>query len=284
VGTFLPVMVFIPLFGTTFTILGFSAFLLAVALGGLGISAGWRRVLRFAWMPLILAAVAIMLSGKALKTTTGQIFETESAYNYIEVLETDGYRFLRLNEGQGVHSQWHPTELDYHGPWEQFHAAPFFNNPGFSPEQVQRIAVIGLAAGTTARQASQVFGLVPIDGYGRSRDHQGRAAVLRNDHAQPDALRRMAIGIKTLPHLYAGGGCYRPPYIPDDTRGFSRSFTTWMKGVMAINVGRAPPGSPTGGCVADKHGVSLCVCDGYPQYLQFDHLCHRPADQGSKPV
>ncbi len=125
VGTFLPVLVFIPLLGTTYTILAFSAFLLAVALVGLGISAGWRKVLRYAWMPLVLAAVAVMLSGRALKTTTGQIFETESAYNYIEVLESDGYRFLRLNEGQGVHSQWHPTEMDYHGPWEQFHAAPF---------------------------------------------------------------------------------------------------------------------------------------------------------------
>ncbi len=36
------------------------------------------------------------VSGRApIKTTTGQIYETESAYNYIQVLERDGYRFLQ---------------------------------------------------------------------------------------------------------------------------------------------------------------------------------------------
>jgi len=248
VGTFLPVLVFIPLLGTTYTILAFSAFLLAVALVGLGISAGWRKVLRYAWMPLVLAAVAVMLSGRALKTTTGQIFETESAYNYIEVLESDGYRFLRLNEGQGVHSQWHPTEMDYHGPWEQFHAAPFFNEPEFRPEQVERIAIVGLAAGTTARQASQVFGAVPIDGYEIDPEiikvgQQFFEMTMPNLDAIAQDGR---LGLEHSPHRYTlvVVDAYRPPYIPWHltTREFFQIVYDHLdeKGVMAINVGRAP--------------------------------------------
>lgn len=248
VGTFLPVLVFIPLLGTTYTILAFSAFLLAVALVGLGISAGWRKVLRYAWMPLVLAVLAVMLSGRALKTTTGQIFETESAYNYIEVLETDGYRFLRLNEGQGVHSQWHPTELDYHGPWEQFHAAPFFNEPEFRPEQVERIAIVGLAAGTTARQASQVFGAVPIDGYEIDPEiievgQQFFEMTMPNLNAIAQDGR---LGLERSPHKYSlvVVDAYRPPYIPWHltTREFFQVVHDHLdeQGVMAINVGRAP--------------------------------------------
>ena len=99
------------------------------------------------------------------RSTTGMIYETESAYNYIQVLEKDGFTYLRLNEGQGVHSIYHPTILNYHGPWEQVLVAPYFNSPPYTPDQVKRIAILGLAAGTAARDASLVYGGIPIDGY-----------------------------------------------------------------------------------------------------------------------
>ncbi|HSO27505.1 MAG TPA: fused MFS/spermidine synthase, partial [Anaerolineales bacterium] len=165
VGTFLPVLVLIPLIGTTATFMVFSLFLLLVALVGLLLVEGWRTALRWVWMPLALLALAVWLLGRPIKNTRGQIYETESAYNYIQVLEVDGFRILRLNEGQGVHSVYHPDILDYEGPWEQFLAAPFFNAPVFTPEQVNSMAIVGLAAGTTARQAVEVFGPIPIDGY-----------------------------------------------------------------------------------------------------------------------
>jgi len=95
------------------------------------------------------------------KDTRGMIYETESAYNYIQVLEDDGYRFLRLNEGQGIHSVYHPTLMDYKGPWEQVLVAPFFNDPPYEIARVRKAAIIGLAAGTTARQLTEVFGPIP---------------------------------------------------------------------------------------------------------------------------
>lgn len=247
-GTFLPVLIFIPLIGTTFTFLGFSVFLMAVALVGLGTSCGWKRALRLAWMPLVLAALAALLAGKAMKTTTGQIYETESAYNYIEVLEIGGYRLLRLNEGQGVHSQWHPTELDYHGPWEQFLAAPFFNAPVFEPEQVRRVAVVGLAAGTVARQATQVFGPLPIDGFEIDPriieiGQQFFEMTMTNLNAIPQD-GRLGLARSSYHYSLVVVDAYRPPYIPWHltTREFFQIVYDHLDedGVMAINVGRAP--------------------------------------------
>ncbi len=85
---------------------------------------------------VVLVLLAIFWANSPIKTTAGQIYETESAYNYIQVLEKDGYRYLRLNEGQGIHSIWHPSQLVYDGPWEQFLVAPFFNAPDFGLQGV----------------------------------------------------------------------------------------------------------------------------------------------------
>ena len=98
VGTFLPVLVFIPLLGTTFTFFAFSGYLLLVAIVGFGLAEGWREATKLLWMPITLIVLAIFLVDMPIKRTTGQIYETESAYNYIQVLEIDGYRYLRLNE------------------------------------------------------------------------------------------------------------------------------------------------------------------------------------------
>ena len=72
----------------------------------------------------VLALLALIFIDRPIKSTSGQIYETESAYNYIQVLEKDGYRMLRLNEGQGIHSQWHPTQIAYGRTWDFFLAAP----------------------------------------------------------------------------------------------------------------------------------------------------------------
>ena len=165
IGTFLPVLVLIPLIGTTKTFAVFSEFLMIVALIGLWVSCGMRVAVRWVWMPLVILLLVIFGYGKGVKSTTGQIFETESQYNYIQVLDVDGYRYLRLNEGQGIHSVYHPTEINYYGPWKQFLAAPFFNQPPYTVQEIRSIAIVGLAAGTSARQASEVLGPIPIDGF-----------------------------------------------------------------------------------------------------------------------
>ncbi len=249
VGTFLPVLVFIPLIGTAWTFFVFSEFLALVAVIGLVRSTGWKRSLRVAWMPVVLAILAVLFTNRPIKATSGQIYEGESAYNYIQVLQkADGVRVLRLNEGQGEHSLWHPTQLDFSGPWEQFLAAPFFNEPPYEPERVQNMAIIGLAAGTVARQATAVFGPIPIDGYeidpqiiAVGREYFAMTEPNLNAIAQDG---RWGLEHSSQRYSIIGVDAYRPPYIPWHltTVEFFEIVRQRLAadGVLVINVGRAP--------------------------------------------
>ncbi|MBN2500448.1 MAG: fused MFS/spermidine synthase [Anaerolineales bacterium] len=248
IGTFLPDLLLIPLVGTTHTFLIFSAYLILVALVGLWVSEGARGALPWLWMPVVLAIIAILFASGAIKQTRGQVYETESAYNYIQVLEENGYYYLRLNEGQGIHSVYHAEQIGYGGTWMQFLAAPFFNQPPFAMDEMHSMAIVGLAAGTTARQATHVFGPIPIDGY----------------EIDPEIIRvgQEYFGM-TMPNLTAiaqdgrwgleksgkrytviGVDAYRPPYIPwhmttVEFFEIAREHLT-DDGVLVINVGRAP--------------------------------------------
>ncbi|MCZ7551040.1 MAG: fused MFS/spermidine synthase [Anaerolineales bacterium] len=248
IGTFLPVLVFIPLVGTTWTFIIFSELLLLVALIGAWMHLGWGAALRLAWMFILLLVLGGLLTQRPIKDTPGQIYEGESAYNYIEVLEQDGFRLLRLNEGQGVHSMWHPTELDYHGPWEQFLAAPFFNPAPFDPSRMKSMAIIGLAAGTVARQTSEVYGLIPIDGFEIDpqiievgREYFGMEMPNLNAIAQDG---RVGLEHSKRQYTVIGVDAYRPPYIPWHltTVEFFELVRAHLSddGVLAVNVGRSP--------------------------------------------
>jgi len=221
---------------------------LLIALFGLWHESGWLVVLRLAWMPVVLILLTILLGGGAIKKTQGQIFEKESNYNYIQVLEMGGYRYLRLNEGQGYHSMWHPSELDFDGPWKQFLVAPFFNTAEYPPENVESIAIIGLAAGTTARQATEVFGPIPIDGFEIDPGiiDVGRRYFDMNLSNLNAIAEDGRWGLDQSEKRYSiiGIDAYRPPYIPWHltTYEFFQLVYNHLTedGVMVVNVGRAP--------------------------------------------
>jgi spermidine synthase len=247
-GTFLPVLVMIPLIGTTFTFLAFGLFLTLVALLGLWLAGEKPEALKYLWMPLVLVILGVLWGSSAIKTTRGQIYETESAYNYIQVLQDGDFRYLRLNEGQGVHSIYHPTQLAYYGPWMQFLAAPFFNPAPFMPEDVKSYAIIGLAAGTSARQATAVFGPIPIDGYEidpeiiRVGQEYFDMTESNLNPIPPDG--RVGLAASDKRYTIIGIDAYRPPYIPWHltTREFFQIVYDHLdeNGVLALNVGRAP--------------------------------------------
>jgi len=247
-GTFLPILLLIPTIGTTRTFIVFSMFLMLVALIGLWLSYGWRVALLWVWMPVVILLLVILGFGRGVKATPGQIFETESQYNYIQVLEEGGYRYLRLNEGQGIHSVYHPTEINYYGPWKQFLVAPFFNRPSVVPDDVQSIAILGLAGGTTVRQATEVFGPIPIDGF----EIDGQIISIGEQFFGMNQPNLNAIaqdgrwGLEHSPRKYdlIALDAYRPPYIPWHltTLEFFQIVQEHLTkdGVVAINVGRAP--------------------------------------------
>ena len=161
IGTFTPVLFLIPEAGTARTFLIFAGMLLVVGLAGL-FSVDRRAAFKLAWMPVALFILAIVILGTPQRSVPAGfrlLYQKESSYNYIQIVEdTSGYRYLWLNEGQGIHSQWHPTQIYFHRTWGLFLAAPYFN-ADFTPEDMQSIAIIGLAGGTIARQHTAILSL-----------------------------------------------------------------------------------------------------------------------------
>src|SRR5205807_1942102 len=110
---------------------------------------------------VVLFAVPVILLGMVSPFAIRlRINETESAYNYIQVVREGTHTDLLLNEGQAIHSIYDPTTLYTHGYWDDFLLAPLFG----SSAQPGRIALIGLAGGTIARQFTSIDGPVAIDG------------------------------------------------------------------------------------------------------------------------
>ncbi len=163
-GTFAPVLVFIPAVGTAKTFIIFACLLLLASLLGLAMQRARRAALLNSTLLAVLILLTAILPQRVVKADARMIFERESRYNYIQVLQVGAVRYLMLNEGQGVHSVYDPASLATFGTWDVLSIAPFFNPPPFTPDQVKRICIIGLAAGTSARQAVAIYGDTPIDG------------------------------------------------------------------------------------------------------------------------
>ena len=110
------------------------------------------------------------------------------------------------------------------------------------------MAIIGLAGGTVARQATAVYGALPIDGY--EIDPQiiavGRKYFDMNEPNLNAIAQDGRWGLEHSPRQYniIGIDAYRPPYIPWHltTVEFFRIVQQHLKpdGVMVINVGRSP--------------------------------------------
>jgi spermidine synthase/uncharacterized membrane protein len=247
IGTFLPTLVTIPAIGTTRTFLLFGLVLLSVALTGLGKFANRKELFKFLWMPIVIVVIALLAPNQALKNNTGQVYETESAYNYIQVAEIDGFTILRLNEGQGVHSIYHPNTLQYNGPWDQFLVGPYFY-ANRKPSDVKRVAIVGLAAGTTARQMTAVYGDIPIDGF-ELDPKIVEVGQKYFDMTMPNLNIVIGDGRLNLEQSInkydiIGVDAYRPPYIPPHmtTREFFEICASHLieDGVLTINSASVP--------------------------------------------
>ncbi len=241
-GAFSATLLLIPAIGVRRTFLFFSLLLLALALSAL-----WRSRQRPPWLfiALWLALLALALHPPgAVKPQANLLFETESAYNYIQVLQGDHEVLLKLNEGQGVHSVYRPDGGLLHGIWDYFLLAP-----GFSPQpaQVERVALIGLAGGSIAALYSQVYGPIQIEG---AELDPAVIAVGRTwfGMTQPNLRAVAQDGRFFLTHSTArydviAVDAYRPPYIPFHLTtleffALARAHLT-PNGVLAINVARA---------------------------------------------
>jgi len=244
-GTFLPVLLLIPNIGTRATFVLISAVLFFPSLIGLLRHAGPRGLL-YLLMPLALIVVILWQGNQPIKETAHLLYETESTYNYIQVIEDEGSILLKLNEGEGVHSIYTPSETLTYATWDYFLVAPYFNNPPYTPERVRSVCMIGLAAGTIPKLYTLAYGPIGIDG--AEIDPRiidvGREYFAMNEpnlHAYAEDGRRFLARSDSTYDIIAVDA-YRPPYIPFHltTREFFEEARRHLTadGVVAVNVGR----------------------------------------------
>jgi spermidine synthase len=127
-------------------------------------------------------------------------------------------------------------------------AAPFFNPAPYDPDRVQRMAIVGLAAGTTAREASAVYPGIQIDGIEIDPVivDVARKYFDMNDPNLNVIVQDGRWGLEKSPHRYQiiSVDAYRPPYIPwhMTTVEFFQIAHDHLTddGVLVLNVGRSP--------------------------------------------
>jgi predicted membrane-bound spermidine synthase len=235
VGTFGAALVAIPAVGTQRTLLG-SAALLAGA-GAILLGRPW----------VIVAAALGALLGippGAIRAESGLLWEDESLYQYVSVVQRGEERVLQLNEGVVDHSVWRASTVLTGGEWDMFLAVPpLLGRPTL------RVAVLGNAGGTTARAFGVFYPRARIDG-------------VELDPAVTRAARRF-LGLGSNPRLRSVTAdarpflrrtherydlvlvdAYRPPYVPFylATKEFFRLVRDRLApdGIVALNVATVP--------------------------------------------
>jgi len=153
VGTFLPVLVFIPTWGTGRTIILFSATLFAVTAFGF---AGRKTALLS-----IVAAMPLLFPIPSVRETPGKIYSTESAYQYIEVLDRGSFRYLAYNDAVGFQTVANKKSV-LTGPnyyYDYYSLLPFLLK-----EAPKSAVIIGLGGGIIANQLHFFHPEIGIDG------------------------------------------------------------------------------------------------------------------------
>ncbi len=239
-GTFLPVLLLIPWLGTRNTMLLFAGTLAAVSALGL-VQGGGSRL--YAGAPLLIAAALAVPQG-AIKPEPLSIFETESPYHYIQVIERSGTRYLKLNEGWAVHSIYDPDEILTGAYWDYFLLAPWFA----ADESPQRALNIGSAAGTIARQLIHYYPHIGVDAVEIDPEvvEVGRDYFAMDDPALTVYVAdgRPFLRLNKARYDLIAIDAYRQPYIPFylTTREFFQDVYDHLddRGAIMINVGKVP--------------------------------------------
>jgi len=244
-GTFLPVFWFIPTYGTRPTLEGFGLVLVAVSVAGLW---PWpRRRVYAAFAAAVILAWIFLPSGIKPPQVGQLLYEKESAYGYIQVVQDGTKTELILNEGEAVHSIYDPQSLLTGGPWDYMLIADSFRPAGKSEVKPARVAILGLAGGTAARQYTAAYGTsvqitgVEIDPDILSVAH--RYFHLDEPNVHPVvADARYWLDTQAAKYDVIVMDAYRQPYIPFHltTREFFSEVRSHLApgGVAVVNAGR----------------------------------------------
>lgn len=242
-GTFLPVFWFIPTFGTRPTIEAFGLALVVISATAL-----WPRRRLYASFAVAVILAWVLLPGGIKPPEVGTLlYEKESAYNYIQVVQAGTRTELILNEGQAVHSVYDSQTDLTHGYWDYLLLANSFRPAQDAAATPHSVAFLGLAAGTSARQYRLAYG-DSIDITGVEIDPDILAVGHRYFHLDDARAHEIVADARYWLDTQAGHydvivlDAYRQPYIPFHltTREFFKQVKAHLTpgGVIAVNVGR----------------------------------------------
>lgn len=242
-GTFLPVFWLIPTFGTRPTLVIFSVALLALSIAGL-----WPRRRVFAlFLVAVVAGAALLPQGIKPPEQGRLLYEKESAYHYIQVVQVGTRTELILNEGQAIHSIYDTASLTTGGPWDYFLLGSYFRSAQVAEPLPRSVAILGLAGGTSARQYAAAYGRsVDIAGVEIDPDildvaHRYFHLDEPNVHAVVQDARYWLAGERQRYDVIAMDA-YRQPYIPFHltTREFFELVRAHLEpgGAAVVNAGR----------------------------------------------
>jgi len=242
-GTFLPVFWFIPTYGTRPTLEGFGLALVLISIAGL-----WPRRKAFALFALAVILAWIFLPSGIKPPQVGKLlYEKESAYHYIQVVQVGTKTELILNEGQAVHSIYDSQSLVTGGPWDYFLIADSFRPAQTTEPAPKDVAILGLAGGTAARQYTAAFGS-GVDITGVEIDPEILNVAKKYFHLDEPNVHPVVDDARYWLDTHAGQydvvmvDAYRQPYIPFHltTREFFSEVRGHLRpgGVAVVNAGR----------------------------------------------
>jgi len=149
-GTFLPILVFIPALGTATTILLFAAALFVVT--ALGFSKKKNALL------CVAATVPFLFPVPPMREIPGKVYSTESAYQYIEVFDRGSYRYLVYNDAVGFQTVANKTSVFTGLYYDYYSLLPLLNE---TPSK--SALIIGLGGGIIANQLYYFYPEIGID-------------------------------------------------------------------------------------------------------------------------
>jgi spermidine synthase len=260
-GVFVPAIVAIELVGTQRTLVGTAV---VVAVGG-------SLLLRRRWVvaPVALAAVLAVPVG-IVKPVRGLLYEKDSQYQFVQVVQNGPVRDLYLNEGIAVHSEWRPHTVLTGDEWDMFLTVPpLLGRP------VRNVAILGNAGGTTARAYSVFYPSARIDGVeidpsvtAAARRYMGLGRIRRLHVVTADARPFLERTHARFDAILTDA--YRQPYVPFylATQQFFRLVRSRLRpgGIVALNVATVPGDHRLAGDIA---GTLRTV---FPQVLTWQAL------------
>ena len=206
-----------------------------------------------------------------MKAEAGLIHEETSYHQYIQVVERpDGRRLLHLNEGIAVHSVWRPDSVLTGGVWDAFLAVPpLLGRP------LDRVAILGNAAGTTARASGVYYPEAEVDGVELD---PAVSRVGRRYFGMDDNPRLTVHDADARPFLRATDerfdlivvDAYHQPYVPFylATREFFALVRERLApgGIVALNVATVPDDERL------VRAIGVTVAAELPQVLEWPAL------------